>query len=145
MASSNILGGSVAPPQPRGTDTDALGPSDSSDSGSDVQGERPMATGPDEPDEMGAVPADLDSDTVAAGTGERESAVSERVRDAPDIRPDRILPAGDGTLGDTDADDITDLAAEPEDADSDDEAGGVESTGEPRGSGRRRNDGTPQP
>ena len=52
----------------------ALGPSDSSDSGSDVQGERPMATSPDNPAEWGGLPSQKGSDSDAMGTGERAGA-----------------------------------------------------------------------
>ncbi|MBJ2158609.1 hypothetical protein [Variovorax sp. IB41] len=38
MATSSILGGERAPIEPKGTDEDTLGPSDSSDSGSDAAG-----------------------------------------------------------------------------------------------------------
>ena len=38
MATSSILGGERAPITPKGTDTESLGPSNSSDSGSDVSG-----------------------------------------------------------------------------------------------------------
>ncbi len=126
MASSSILGGSAVPSQASGTGTDALGPSDSSDSGSDVQGERPMATGPDELDQLGAVPADLQSTSDAGGTGERESAVSANIPDAPDIMPDRIIPASDAVLGDNPSDDVADFAAEAESLEDeliDDDAG----------------------
>jgi hypothetical protein len=37
MATGSILGGAPEPGKPRGRDADALGPSDSSDSGSDVR------------------------------------------------------------------------------------------------------------
>lgn len=40
MATSSILGGERAPIEPKGTDDDSLGPSDSSDSGSDAAGTR---------------------------------------------------------------------------------------------------------
>ena len=35
MATSSILGGDYPPMEPKGTDVDSLGPSDTSDSGSD--------------------------------------------------------------------------------------------------------------
>src|SRR5512139_2784267 len=57
MAQSSILGGNAAPSRPRGTGTDLLGPSDSSDTGSDVQGERAFATDTD--GGAGALPAEL--------------------------------------------------------------------------------------
>ena len=55
MATSSILGGDPLPRHVRGKDTNALGPSDNSDSGSDAQG----AYGTDE----------LSSDSDAEGTG----------------------------------------------------------------------------
>lgn len=71
MANSSILGGTPAPARVQGKDNDLLGPSDSSDSGSDVQGERPMATQPDDDAMLGGRPADLASDTDMSGTGEK--------------------------------------------------------------------------
>jgi len=56
MAYSSILGADTAPIQPSGRDADLLGPSDSSDSGSD-------AMGTDE----------IHADSDASGTGERGS------------------------------------------------------------------------
>ena len=73
MANSSILGGEKAPAQAQGRGADALGPSDSSDSGSDVQGERRGIAG--ETGDAGGVPAELGSDTDAAGTGERGGAI----------------------------------------------------------------------
>ena len=62
MGTSSILGGTPAPSQAEGRDTDALGPSDSSDSGSDIQGERLAATESDDGDFMHATPSVQDSD-----------------------------------------------------------------------------------
>ena len=90
MSDSSILGGTPAPRRVAGRDTEALGPSDSSDSGSDVQGERPMPTRSDQPDEWGAVPVDVDADSDRTGTGERASATGS-VRQDADILPDRIV------------------------------------------------------
>ena len=115
MAHSSILGGDTAAQRPIGNDVDALGPSDTSDSGSDVQGERAMATGADNPAEWGAVTAELDGDSDAAGTGERATAPGDGVRDNADILPDRVI---DPTSEDSDADDIrevSDMAADGED------------------------------
>ncbi len=91
MATSSILGGERAARQAEGTDVDRLGPSDSSDSGSDVQGAGPMTTAPDNPGEWGAVVADPDSDSDAGGTGERASSDGSDVVDGADILPDRIV------------------------------------------------------
>ncbi len=43
MATSSILGGEHAPATPKGTDAQSLGPSDSSDSGSDASGDNRAA------------------------------------------------------------------------------------------------------
>jgi hypothetical protein len=63
----------------RGHGTRDLGPSDSSDTGSDLIG-----AGADVGD------ADLDSDTDRAGTGERASAGRDDAPDGADIAPDHI-------------------------------------------------------
>jgi hypothetical protein len=64
----------------RGHGTSALGPSDSSDSGSDVQG----AAG-----ELGD--AGLDSDSDRNGTGERGAASPDaEVKEGADIAPDHV-------------------------------------------------------
>ncbi len=75
MATSSILGGDKAPVPPEGKDSEALGPSDSSDSGSDSVG---VAKG----------------DSDAAGTGERASATGDDQEDGADIVPDRIIERG---------------------------------------------------
>lgn len=79
MANSSLLGGDHSPQRPTSKRTGALGPSDSSDSGSDIQG------GADMNETL------LGSDTDAEGTGER-GAAGELARDseATDITPDRI-------------------------------------------------------
>jgi hypothetical protein len=90
MATSSSQGGEHVPERPAGSDVDALGPSDSSDSGSDVRQQRRMATAPDTPDELGAVTARGDSTTDALGTGERASAAGDAEgRSGADIVPDR--------------------------------------------------------
>jgi len=96
MAKSSLLGIDRAPAVPGGRDTDAHGPSDSSDSGSDVQGELDLGA-----EEVGlprglALPIEHRGDTDAEGTGERGSAMLD---DEPemgrDIGVDRIVgPAG---------------------------------------------------
>ncbi len=74
MARSSIDGVERADPIPAGRDIDALGPSDSSDSGSDMQG----------------IPGLDGSDSDAAGTGERASATPDRPVNDRDILPDRV-------------------------------------------------------
>jgi len=121
MATSSILGGSTAPQRAPGTGTDLLGPSDSSDSGSDVQGERALATDADDGG-TGAVPVELDSDTDARGTGERGAAVGAEPRDGGDILPDRVVRTSDA-LDDAVSIDVDELALddEPEIGDEADE------------------------
>jgi len=94
MSTSSILGGEHAPAHPAGTDVDALGPSDSSDSGGDVHTERNHSALPDEGAE-GVFPILHDSSSDAAGTGERASADADA--DAADIDAD-ILPDRIGTV-----------------------------------------------
>jgi hypothetical protein len=126
MATSSILGGDRAPLNPSGRDTDALGPSDSSDSGSDVQGERGFDALDD--GQIGGDRADLRSDSDASGTGERGSAVNDSdIVEGADIAPDRIGVidgATDDLLGDeADIADVEALAADDdavdEESDSD--------------------------
>jgi len=117
MSQSSILGGQKAPTQAPGRDTDALGPSDSSDSGSDVQGEHTHLAS--DPDDAGAVPADLDSDTDSSGTGERGAAYGNDVDEGADIRPDHVDAISDVgeeavEADDTDVEDIVDEDTEEE-------------------------------
>jgi hypothetical protein len=67
----------------KGHGTEALGPSDSSDSGSDLRGGRGPHAGPDLGD------ANLDSDTDKSGTGERAAAGRDIETDR-DLRPDHV-------------------------------------------------------
>ncbi len=127
MANSSILGGTRVPQRPAGTGTDTLGPSDSSDSGSDIQGESPMPTSPDNPGEWGAVPVDPDSDSDALGTGERAQAAGSAPREAADILPDRIVDDPQGDLLDDDQQEIDDLV----DALALDDQGGSAATSDP--------------
>lgn len=99
------------PKPPAGHGTDALGPSGSSDSGSDLQGPglkdvaglgmdrgttSDIARRPDAGADIGD--ANLDSDSDASGTGETASAGRDTAfSDAPDISPDRII-GGDMTM-----------------------------------------------
>lgn len=92
MATSSILGADRAPSQAAGRDVEALGPSDSSDSGSDVQGELDLAPPTDLDDTVfGTVQPGLASDSDSAGTGERSAALPDEAgREAGDILPDRV-------------------------------------------------------
>ena len=95
MAYSSILGADTAPVQPSGRSADLLGPSDSSDTGSD-------AVGTDEA---------LD-DSDAGGTGARGAVAGSDGREGGDIMPDRIVNLGDGEgfpEADPDGMEMTDL------------------------------------
>ena len=95
MSKSSILGGQRVAQQAKGRSADALGPSDTSDSGSDIQGATRLKTDTEEGELGGATPMDVDSDSDAMGTGERGSAVPDGVRDGADISPDRIARSKD--------------------------------------------------
>lgn len=112
MAYSSVLGGSDAPLNPDGRSTGLLGPSDSSDTGSDSLGE----LGPEE----------IGSDSDRYGTGERASVDMTMDGRSPDIRPDHVGRmdetggvADEGEDVDVDAlagDDPADLELDPDDA-----------------------------
>jgi hypothetical protein len=127
MSQSSILGGERAPQQAGGRHADTLGPSDTSDSGSDIQGATRLKTDTEEGELGGATPVDTASDSDSMGTGERAEAVPEGAEDGADIRPDRIasskdaLDSAESITGDDDS--IESLAAdEDDDEDSDEEA-----------------------
>ena len=106
MATSSILGGDPAPTWPRGSDVASLGPSDSTDSGSDASG--------------GFDFDELNSDTDARGTGERSSIDPFSVRSDADILPDHVegMPALDMEFAIDTA-----SGGEDEDEDEDEDAG----------------------
>ena len=66
----------------KGHDVRALGPSDSSDTGSDMTGRGP-----------------LDDTSDRSGTGERMTIEAERVRPGQDIDTDRVVDAESAGLG----------------------------------------------
>jgi hypothetical protein len=88
----------------KGHGTGALGPSDSSDSGSDVQGEvRHPGDIEDELDAhaLGQSRAELDSDTDRYGTGEAASADGDNhLEPDADILPDEVEDETRGLLDD---------------------------------------------
>jgi hypothetical protein len=113
MAYSSIVGADVAPVHPSGRDSDVLGPSDNSDSGSDA---------------AGTFEAIADSDS--AGTGERGSVSGNEGPEGADILPDHVvavseeeeaLATGEGFPdNDPDANEYTDLDVDNEgDAEAD--------------------------
>jgi hypothetical protein len=107
MAYSSIMGANVAPVHSSGRNSDALGPSDNSDSGSDA---------------AGTFEAIADSDSM--GTGERGSASPGDSPEGADILPDHVvavseeeeaLATGEGFPdNDPDANEYTDLDADVE-------------------------------
>ena len=143
MATSSILGGDRPPARSTGRDTDALGPSDSSDTGRDIQGER----GFDALDEgeFGAERVVQGSDTDAEGTGERGAAVLDRgIVEGADIAPDHIEGAdaesadatGDEARAvDALADDIDEVIDDEGDETIDDERRAPPSVGSRTGAG----------
>jgi hypothetical protein len=124
MSQSSILGGDRAPQQARGRDAETLGPSDTSDSGSDIQGATRLKTDAEEGELGGATPIDSDSDSDSMGTGERRSAIPGGGRDGADIGPDRIARSKDALDSaetiDGDDDSIEGLADDEPDEEEDD-------------------------
>ena len=103
MAYSSILGAETAPTLPSGRDAELLGPSDSSDSGSDAMGT-----------------AEIHADSDASGTGERGSVTPGEGREGGDILPDRIVNMKDGeVVADNSADTMTDLDSDETNPDQD--------------------------
>ncbi len=92
MSKSSIQGGDRSPARPAGGDVRTLGPSDRSDTGSDVQGEYDL-TSPEDMDRnvFGTRQPGLESDSDSAGTGERGAARPDEEADpGHDILPDRL-------------------------------------------------------
>lgn len=129
MARNSILGTSHAPHHAAGRDADLLGPSDSSDSGADIQGQLHLETDEDFDSRAAAISGagntDPHADSDMAGTGERASAAPEHVDEAADVSPDRVvLPAQEAldsspelvSLDDPEAVDIDGLMADEEDS-----------------------------
>ena len=124
MSHSSILGGDRAPQQARGRDAGTLGPSDTSDSGSDIRGASRLKTDAEEGELGGATPISGDSDSDSMGTGERAEAVPEGARDGADIGPDRIArsqDALDSAESISGNDDSIESLADDEESDEDDD------------------------
>jgi len=125
MSQSSILGGTRAPQQAEGRDDATLGPSDLSDTGSDILGATRLKTDTPEGEMGGATPIDAESDTDSMGTGDRAEAVPEGARDGADIAPDRIarskdaLDSAESITGNDDT--IESLAVDTSDDDEDGE------------------------
>jgi hypothetical protein len=125
MSQSSILGGTRAPQQAAGRDDATLGPSDLSDTGSDIRGATRLKTDTPEGEMGGATPNDAESDTDSKGTGDRAEAVPEGARDGADIGPDRIarskdaLDSAESISGNDDS--IESLAVDTSDEEDDEE------------------------
>lgn len=128
MARSSLSGIDRAAPTPTGHESASLGPSDSSDSGSDIAGIEGLEGGdPSAPVDVAMSPdtehpgpaAEMlgpGFDTDAAGTGERRSAGGDAGRlDAPDIAPDHVVSISE--ISATSEESETPLAEEPEPGD----------------------------
>ncbi|MGE5452732.1 MAG: hypothetical protein ACM3VZ_12950 [Acidobacteriota bacterium] len=101
MAHSSILGADPVPEIPAGRSRDELGPSDTSDSGSDARhpGGKSAATGTAGAEDTWQEAQE--SDTDATSTGEAASAVEgETILDGADIAPDRIVDAAQAGVTD---------------------------------------------
>ncbi|NML13547.1 hypothetical protein [Azohydromonas caseinilytica] len=125
MATSSILGPDQTPVPVSGRDTAALGPSDTTDSGSDIAGlEDDLNPGGTldsiaEPDSLRPMsgPEALSADSDSQGTGERRSAGSDAGNEAADIAPDSIQTVGDiDTLVDGDFNGDASAGMSPEEA-----------------------------
>lgn len=122
MGQSSLLGAEWAAPESKGHDTAALGPSDSSDSGSDMAGlEDPEIADPTLPVDVAlrddSLRALLGSENLGGrasdvgGTGERRSAGSDAgASEAHDIGVDRVFVAGPDGEEDSRDDEDPDLA-----------------------------------
>lgn len=89
MAYSSILGADPAPAQPAGRGSDALGPSDNSDSGSDAIGTH-----------------EVHADSDGPGTGERAGVSGADLEEGADIAPDRVVNMGAGDADETLGEDV---------------------------------------
>lgn len=126
MTSTLDLTGEEAPVVDAGHGTAALGPSDSSDSGSDVMGgpgmdeglsdeqarEMPMATTQSAGRDLGDL--DLDSDSDRAGTGERGSSGLESTPTDQQLTIDPGMEAGTAELDDPDVLDVSSIKDDTE-------------------------------
>ncbi|HEY9223479.1 MAG TPA: hypothetical protein VIP27_04920 [Variovorax sp.] len=97
MATSSVTGNHDSAADTADDSTRILGPSDSSDSGSDTLGQRADLAQPDDSLGGGALePLDGGSDT--SGTGERANVEGDMAPDGADILPDRIIGPGGGAI-----------------------------------------------
>ena len=140
MANSSITGGRDVIQSHGSPGTAELGPSDTSDSGSDIEGSNGMAgeelngldrfsdvdTGRGEGAGADIGDANLDSDSDSGGTGERAGAGRDSsMRDGADISTDSVFSLDDPdtvSLDDPDQTDIAELAVDEDDPELDGES-----------------------
>ena len=96
MATSSVTGNHDSAADDADDDTRMLGPSDSSDSGSDTLGQRADLAQPD--DNLGGTVEPLDGGSDASGTGERADVEGDTSLDGADILPDRIIGPGGSAI-----------------------------------------------
>jgi hypothetical protein len=96
MATSSVTGNHDSAADTADDDTRILGPSDSSDSGSDSLGQRADLAQPD--DSLGGALEPLDGGSDASGTGERTDVEGTAAPDGTDILPDRIIGPGGSNI-----------------------------------------------
>lgn len=121
MAHSNITGSDDIPTQAAGRSTADLGPSDTTDSGSDIVGAEGVGMDTADDFDSGSTSdsnraagagldigdANLDSDSDSTGTGEYRAAGRDNAqREADDISPDQITRDPGGLLGGEDPEGI---------------------------------------
>lgn len=139
MAHSSLLGVDEAIHGAAGHDTASLGPSDTSDTGSDI-------AGIEEIDDDAMLPVDvalagdrphvgatddalfgLDGGSDSGGTGERRTAGGDRgISDGADIGPDRIVSHPDAGADEALDDDVLELLAAFDEGDADVDAAEAE-------------------
>ena len=100
MAYSSIVGADVAPQQPSGRESDLLGPSDNSDSGSDTIGT-----------------SEEHGDSDSRGTGERGVVAGMDAREGSDILPDRVVNLSDAEVSLDELPELTNLDVSEEEED----------------------------
>lgn len=119
MATSSAAGAPSTHPVQPDDDTRRLGPSDSSDSGSDTLGQR-ADLAPPEDSLTGTTLEPLDGGSDSAGTGERADAEGDLPPDGADILPDRIIGPGGRRLDPAEVHSLSGSWASEDGTDSDD-------------------------
>lgn len=142
MAHSSLIGIDRAAQEPAGRDIATLGPSDSSDSGSDMAGiDEPDSNEPNEPVDValrgdahrGSMESDDGSGSDSTGTGEARSAAGDAGRrDGSDISVDRVFndfdEDADDPLSDSDLDAVNTAASRQSPDDEDDDSDPMDAT-----------------